>query len=115
MNVRVHAGLDQFFQCFRLVVPVLACGGSWLIYLWESSTATRVELVTAGLGLLAVGLIWWLLPVECTRVGCTGRMRRTTQRISFWRVSARYQCDNCDAVHQVEIFDPNFEITSGDY
>lgn len=114
MNVRVHAKLGQFFQSLRLPAPLLIWAGIGLLSVGEASSWKLAALLMAGCGALAAMLMWWRLPVECTRMGCPGRMRRTTRRVSFWRVRAEYRCDDCGNVHLAEMFDPNLEIT-GEY
>lgn len=115
MNVRIHAGLDQAYQVFRLVAPILTCGGIALIAAWQSSAEARLALVAAAMIFVGLTLAWLVLPVECNRDGCPGRMSRTAERISFWTVRTVYRCDQCGALSPVEIFNPNFVITAGDY
>ena len=116
MNVSTHVATDQLFQIFRLVAPILACiTGPMVAALWSESDSSRMFLITAGVGLIVIGVAWYLIPIRCIRDGCAGRMRRGEERISFWRVRATYRCEDCDMIHEVEIFNPNIEITYGDY
>ncbi len=115
MNITLHVGLDRFFQFFRLVIPIFFCAGLPVVQMWQESDASRLTLITMVLGPLLIALAWWLLPVPCIRQECAGRMRRSAERISFWTVRATYTCEDCGDVHQVDVFNPNIEITSGDY
>ena len=103
MNVRLHIALDQFFNVFRLVTPIFGC--------IAIASAPIPVIVMILLVYFAPLLLMWLIPADCIGMGCTGRMRLTTERVSFWRVSSLYQCDNCGTIHRAEIFNPNVEFT----
>ncbi len=115
MTVGIHVGLNWLYELARLVLPIIFCGGLPIVQLWQESPDTRMFLIAAVLGPLAIGLAWWMLPIRCITDGCPGRMRRTAERISFWQVRATYCCEDCGAVRVEHILSPNIEITSGDY
>jgi len=104
MNVRLHIALDQFFNVFRFVTPIFGCAAI--------ASGSIPVIVLALLVCFTPLLLTWLIPADCTRMGCTGRMQLTTERVSFWRVSSLYECDNCGTVYRAVIFNPNFEITA---
>lgn len=103
MSLSLHITLTRFFHIFRLIAPFFMCGVGW--------PPSVLVVVVILLIYSAPLLITWLVPVDCSRIGCTGRMQVTNQRLSFWHVRQLYQCDNCEAECQMEVFNPNITIT----
>lgn len=103
MSFSLHITLTRFFHIFRLIAPFFMCGIGWP----PSALVVAVILLIY----FAPLLILWLVHVDCSRIGCTGRMRVTFERMSFWHVRQLYQCDNCEAEYQAEVFNPDINVT----
>ena len=103
MKINLHLALNRFFNIYRLIAPILACA-----VLASSST---YMIGAFALVYFAPLLLTWLIPVECIDFGCTGQMKLTSERMSFWFVRNLYRCDTCGTVYEERSFDPNIEIT----
>lgn len=112
MSIRLHIALYRIFEMARLALPIVLCLGlAAVVQVWDESPESHVFLVAAMLAPLVIGLSWWILPIRCTTEWCAGRMRWTTERISFWQVEAAYHCEDCGAVQVERIFSPNVEVS----
>jgi len=103
MSIILHMTLNRFFNIFRLVAPFFMCG------MVGRPLGPLVAVIL--LIYFTPLLLTWLVYVNCIRIGCTGRMHITTERLSFWYVKQLYQGDNCSAERQTEVFNPDITIT----
>jgi hypothetical protein len=103
MKLKLHIALVQFMNVYRLVVPVFACA--------VINAAPLPVIAQLLLGFWGPALLIWIIPVDCGQPGCTGRMKATSERLSFWQVSEVLKCDNCGAVHQATILNPNIDFS----
>lgn len=103
MNIRMHFALNRFFNIFRLIAPLLACA--------VLASASPYVIGAFVLAYFVPPLLTWLMPVECDSFGCTGYMKYSTERLSFWFVNDLYTCDTCGRVLQEKIFNPDIEVT----
>ena len=106
MSISLHLTLKKFFNVFRLIAPFFMCG----MLIWSPNALVVLILLV----FFAPLLLTWLVPVDCARMGCTGRMQVTSERVSFWRERLHYKCELCNDENQAEIFNPNIVIT-GEY
>lgn len=105
MSKEEHLGLNKFINIYRLIAPLLLCG--------MVSRPLNAFVIMVVLIYLIPQLLIWFVPVDCFEMGCNGRMRVSTVRLSFWTVQFHYKCKRCDAEHQAKIFNPNFTVTVG--
>ncbi len=91
-------------QCFTLlsltIIPIIFC----------SVANSLVNAVIFMGAYLLVNLILCSLPVSCNTGLCTGRMRQTVSRLSFWKERVHYQCDTCGDVYVADIIYPDITV-----
>ncbi len=94
----------MLMQCLRLlsltILPIILC----------SLTKYPIHAFLFMGGFVVVYVILLYLPVSCSTGFCTGRMRQSVTRISFWEERWSYQCDTCGDVFETEIFAPNISV-----
>ena len=105
MRAGSHAIMCQLLTVLSFTVaPLLLCSLS------DSLAPTLIFF--AVLALLWFGLLYWV-PVRCETLTCNGRMRRSLQRVSFFKQKVTYECSECRHIREAEILYPDITFEVG--